>query len=440
MAVTAGSETGSGSAPPSVAEAPAALSPRYAYYALGLLMLVYVINFVDRQVLSILMEPIRKDLGLSDTQLGLLSGLGFALFYAAAGLPIARMADRMSRCNIIAGSLAVWSAMTALCGLVVNFPQLLLGRIGVAVGEAGAGPASHSLIADLFPHGKRATALAVFSTGVPVGILIGLFAGGWLNDTFDWRTAFVVVGLPGVVVALVVMLTMREPPRAADHAAEAADGSWWDALKALLRIPAFNYLVLGSALHAYTSYGALQWNPAFMIRIHGMSTAQAGLALGLISGLTGIFGTLAGGWIADRLGRRDIRWYAWTPALLMAIRVPFYLSAYLADDAGTAIACLIIPGLLGNSFTGPVYATIQTLAPVRTRAFASACMLFIISLIGFGLGPLLIGVSSDLLKPVAGQDSLAWALCLAVVGDLISVGFFLAAARNLKPEMAGSKT
>lgn len=433
MAVVAGSERASDSGSP-----PAALSPAYAYYALGLLMLVYVINFVDRQVLSILMEPIRKDLGLSDTQLGLLSGLGFALFYAAAGLPIARLADKTSRRNIIAGSLAVWSAMTAVCGLVTSFPQLLLGRIGVAVGEAGAGPASHSLIADLFPHGKRATALAVFSTGVPIGILIGLFAGGWLNDTFDWRTAFVVVGLPGVVVSLVVALTLREPPRGADHAAGEA-GSWLDALKALLKIPAFNYLVLGSALHAYTSYGALQWNPAFMIRIHGMSTAEAGLALGLISGLTGIFGTLGGGWVADRLGRRDIRWYAWTPAVLMAIRVPFYLTAYLADDGATAIACLIIPGLLGNSFTGPVYATIQTLAPVRTRAFASACMLFVISLIGFGLGPLLIGVSSDLLRPTFGPDALAYALCLAVVGDIVSVGFFLLAARSLKPEMAGSK-
>lgn len=433
MAVTAGSEGAGERAPAPVA----AISAVQAYYALGLLMVVYVINFVDRQVLSILMEPIRKDLGLSDTQLGLLSGLGFALFYAAAGLPIARLADKVSRRNIIAGSLAVWSGMTALCGLVTSFPQLLLGRIGVAVGEAGAGPASHALIADLFPHGKRATALAVFSTGVPIGILIGLFAGGWLNDTFDWRTAFVVVGLPGILVSAVVMLTLREPPRSADHAGE-AEGSWLDALKALLKIRAFNYLVLGSALHAYTSYGALQWNPAFMIRIHGMSTAEAGLALGLISGLTGIFGTLGGGWIADRLGRRDIRWYAWTPAVLMAIRVPFYLSAYLADDGATAIACLIIPGLLGNSFTGPVYATIQTLAPPRTRAFASACMLFVISLIGFGLGPLLIGVSSDVLTPSFGQDALAYALCLAVVGDLISVGFFLLAARNLTPEVAGN--
>jgi MFS family permease len=174
-----------------------------------------------------------------------------------------------------------------------------------------------------------------------------------------------------------------------------------------------------------------------MIRVHGMSTAEAGLALGLISGLTGIFGTLGGGWIADRLGARDMRWYAWTPAILMAVRVPFYLSAYVADDAWTAVACLVIPGLLGNSFTGPVYATVQTLAPPHARAFASACLLFIISLIGFGLGPLLIGVSSDLLRPAAGKDALAWALCLAVVGDLISVGLFLAAARKLKPETDG---
>jgi predicted MFS family arabinose efflux permease len=421
------------------AAAPAAATPvsrAYARYALALLLLVYVINYVDRQVLSILVEPIRRELGLSDTQIGLLSGLGFALFYAAAGLPIARLADRTSRKGIIAGCLALWSGATAVCGLAANFTQLLAARIFVAVGEAGAGPAGHSMLADLFPHGKRATALAVFSCGVPIGILVGLLAGGWLNQAFDWRTAFVVVGLPGVAVALVVMLTLKEPPRSGEASAAPA-ATTREALGALMKIPAYNYLVVASALHAFTSYGALQWNPAFMIRVHGLSTAEAGLALGLISGVTGVVGTLAGGWFADLLGRRDNRWYAWLPALMIGVRAPLFITAYLAPTPALAIACLILPGFLGNSFTGPVFGTIQTLAPVRTRAFASAWTLFVISLVGFGLGPLAIGMMSDALQPAYGARGLGYAISIAAVGEVVSAGLFLLAARKL-PRTSGA--
>lgn len=413
------------------------LTKGYARYALFVLLLVYIVNYVDRQVLSILMEPIRRELRLTDSQLGLLSGLGFALFYAAAGLPIARLADKASRKNIIAGSLAMWSAATAICGLAVNFPQLLLARAAVAIGEAGAGPAGHSMIADLFPHGKRATALAVFSCGVPMGVLVGLLAGGWLNQAFDWRTAFVVVGLPGLVLTAVVALTLKEPART-----EAQDGaldgalSWRAAMAVLFKIPAYNLLVAGSALHAFTSYGALQWNPAFMIRVHGLTTGQAGLALGLISGVTGVLGTLGGGWFADILGRRDNRWYAWLPAAMIAVRAPLFITAYLAPTPGLAIACLVLPGFLGNAFTGPVFGTVQTLAPVRTRAFASAWMLFIISLVGFGLGPLAIGVTSDALTPAFGVRGLGYAICIAALGEIISVAFFMMAARRLPPSAA----
>jgi len=408
-------------------------SPGYARYALGLLLVVYTLNYVDRQILSILMEPIRRDLHLTDSQLGLLSGLGFALFYAAAGLPIARLADRASRKKIIAGSLALWSAASAVCGLTSNFAQLLVARASVAIGESGAAPASHSMIADLFPHGKRATALAVLSCGVPIGILVGLIAGGWLNEMFDWRTAFIVVGLPGVILAIMVLLTLKEPLRLG-----AAEGlaplSWRDSMTTLFKIPAYNFLIIGAALHAFTSYGALQWTPAFMIRVHGLTTGQAGLALGLISGVTGIVGTLAGGWFADVLGRRDNRWYAWLPAIMIAIRAPLFITAYLASTPGLAIACLILPGLLGNAFTGPVFATIQTLTPVRARAFASAWTLFVISLVGFGLGPLLIGMTSDALTPTFGVRGLGYAICLAAPVEILSVVFFMMAARRLPLE------
>ncbi|WP_293451185.1 MFS transporter [Phenylobacterium sp.] len=436
MKPTQGAAAAAVSAAPPAAESGAALSRGYGRYALGLLLLVYIVNYVDRQVLSILVEPIRRDLGLTDTQIGLLSGLGFALFYAAAGLPIARLADRVSRKGIIAACLALWSAATAVCGLAVNFPQLLVARIFVAVGEAGSAPAGHSMLADIFPHGKRATALAITSCGVPLGILIGLLAGGWLNEMLDWRTAFVVVGLPGVVISLIVALTLKEPPRTGGAQAEAAQ-PFRELFASLMKIPAFNLLVAASALHAFTSYGALQWNPAFMIRVHGLSTGQAGLALGLISGVTGVVGTLAGGWFADILGRRDNRWYAWLPAAMIAVRAPLFITAYLAPTPALAIACLILPGFLGNSFTGPVFGTIQTLAPPRARAFASAWTLFIISLVGFGLGPLVIGVTSDALQPAFGTRGLGYAICLAAVGELVSVGLFLAAARRLPREQAG---
>ena len=406
----------------------------YAYYVLGVLMLVYVFNFVDRQVLSILMEPIRHELHLSDSQLGLLSGLSFALFYAVAGLPIARLADKSSRRNIIAASLAMWSGMTALCGLASGFGQLLAGRVGVAVGEAGSGPAAHAMIADLFPDGRRSTALAVFSTGVPIGILLGLVGGGWLNQAFNWRTAFVVVGLPGLAVSLLVLLTVREPMRI-HSLTKSSPGTLREALKGLWAVRSFKYVTLAAAIHAFTAYGAQQWNPAFLIRTFHLTTKQAGLGLGLLAGATGVIGTLGGGWLADRLGRTDPRWYARLPALLIGVSLPFYVAAYLwAPSASVALGLLAIPSLFGNSFTGPTFAIVQTLTPERSRALASAVLLFIISLIGFGLGPLTIGLVSDALTPMFGGHSLGRAISINAIGDVAAVVLFLIAAKDLDRE------
>jgi MFS family permease len=417
------------------AERPAIAPSAYAYYVLGVLMLVYVVNFIDRQVLSILMEPIKRDLGLSDSQLGVLSGFSFAIFYALAGLPIARLADRTSRRNIIAASLALWSGMTALCGLAASFPQLLLGRVGVAIGEAGAGPAAHSMIADIFPHGRRSTALAVFATGVPIGILVGLIAGGWLNQAFNWRVAFVVIGLPGLVLSALLMATVREPLRR--ETPLAGIGSLSEAVRTLWAVRPFRYLALASALHAYTAYGALQWSPAFLIRTFHLTTRETGLALGLMTGLTGIVGTLGGGWAGDLLGRRDARWYAALPALMIALGLPFFLAAYLwAPTAGWALALLFVPNLFGNSFTGPTYAVVQTLMPDRTRALASAVLLFIISLIGFGLGPFIVGLASDLMRASLGVGSLRRALGFSAWGEVASILLFLVAARGLREDFA----
>jgi len=409
----------------------------YAYYVLGVLTLVYVVNFIDRQILSILMEPIRLDLHLNDSELGLLSGLSFALFYAAFGLPIARLADTGSRRNIIAACLAAWSLMTGVCGFAQSFVQLLLARIGVSIGEAGASPSSHSLIADLFPHGKRSTALAIYSTGIPIGTLIGLAAGGWINEAFNWRAAFMVIGVPGVVVAALVALTVREPARGgADHAAaiHAPPGS----LRALWAIKSYRRLTIAASLHAFTAYAGLQWNPAFMIRIHHMKTGQVGLLLGLIIGVTGVAGTLGGGLLSDLFGRKDARWYAWLPAMVIGAAIPFYLAAYLAQSASAALLLLIMPALAGNCFTGPVFGAVQSLAPLRTRALAAAVLLFVISVVGLGLGPLLVGVLSDLLASALGRNSLRWAMCAAAVAEAASIAVFLRAADSLRADLAAA--
>jgi predicted MFS family arabinose efflux permease len=404
----------------------------YARYVLAILTVVYVFNFIDRQILSILMEPIRLDLHLSDSELGLLSGLSFALFYASFGVPIARLADKTSRRNIIVVCLAAWSVMTAVCGFAQSFVQLLLARIGVSVGEAGASPSSHSMIADLFPHGRRSTALAIYATGIPIGTLIGLSVGGLINQAFNWRVAFMVVGLPGLIAAALVALTIREPVRAGAAAGSVHSG----ALRELWAISSYRRLTLAASLHAFTAYAALQWNPAFLIRIHGMRTGQVGLWLGLIVGVTGTIGTLGGGYLADRLGRRDARWYAWLPALTIGCGIPFYLAAYLASGASSALLLLIVPALCANCFTGPVFGAVQSLAPLRTRALAAAVLLFIISVVGLGLGPLTVGIVSDLLKSKLGRDSLRWAMCSAAIAELAAIVVFLRAASSLRRDLA----
>ena len=287
------------------AREPTAFYPRYL---LGLLVVVYTFNFIDRQILSILLESIRLDMDLSDTQLGFLTGFSFALFYATLGIPIARIADRSSRGKVIAISLGLWSLMTAVCGLAQNFTHMLFARIGVAVGEAGGSPPAHSLITDYFPPHKRASALAIYATGTPIGILLGLMLGGWLNEAFGWRTAFFVVGAPGVLLAFVVWFTAKEPNLRSAATRRDDQVSLKEVFRYLKGLKSFRYLVIASSLHAFAAYGVLQWTPTFLIRTHGMSTTQLGLYLGLIIGTTGVLGVLAGGFLADRLSHVDKRW------------------------------------------------------------------------------------------------------------------------------------
>ena len=411
-----------------------------ARYALLILFLVYVVNMIDRQILSILMEPIKKDLNLSDTQLGLLSGLSFALFFAIAGIPIARLADRTSRRNIIVASLVVWSGLTAVCGMAQNFWHLLLARTGVAVGEGGSGPAAHSMLADYFPHGQRSTALAIYSCGVPIGILFGLAVGGWISQEFGWRMAFLVVGMPGLVLGLVMFLTVKEParetlpPKIEDRPSVAV------VLRTIWSNRSFRRLSVATSLHVFAAYGLLQWNPTFLIRTYDVGPAQVGLYLGLIVGITSGIGTFVGGWLGDLIGRKHAGWYAWLPAIEILVTVPFYFAVYFAPTFELALLFLIIPTLLSNAFTGPIFGTIQSLAPSNMRAMAAALLIFIISVLGQGLGPQAIGLMSDLFKASAGEDSLRWAMSVIVLTKILATWQFALAGKHLDEDIAAARS
>lgn len=402
-------------------------------YVLGILVVVYVFNFIDRQILAILQESIKADLLLSDTQLGFLGGIAFAIFYATLGMPIARIADRTSRTGVITVCLTLWSAMTALCGLVTSFVQLLLARIGVAVGEAGGSPPAHSLISDYFPPESRATALSIYSLGIPIGTMFGLVAGGWINQFFGWKLAFMVVGIPGILLAIIFRLSVREPKRKSVSEA-AANTSIWLVGMHLWRQRSFVYLSLGAALHAFAGYGLMQWNPSFFERSHGLESGEIGTILALLAGLAGGTGTFFGGWFADKIAHRDVRWYMWVPLWGLVIAVPFLALAYLAESHVAAFLLLILPTFFGTLYLGPSFAATQSLVPAHMRSVAAAVLLFIINIIGMGLGPQLVGVLSDLLEPTFGIESLRYTLVITVLFNLFAALFFWFASRTLQSD------
>lgn len=413
--------------------------PGYRNYALGLLFLGYVVNFVDRSILAILLEPIKQDLALNDTQLGLLGGLAFALFYTTLGIPIAALADRWSRVKILSIAMVVWSGMTALCGLAQGFWMLLLARIGVGVGEAGASPPSHSLISDYFPIEQRATALSIYALGIPFGSMIGNFVGGWGAEALGWRHTFVLVGLPGILVALFIWLTLKEPPRGMADARPVRDQSApgvRETLTLLWERVAFRHLAFAAGLHAFVGYGAGTWNAPFLIRSHEMPITEVGSWLALISGI-GSIGTFLGGFLADRLSERngDRRWYLWVPGWSTIIMVPFQFVAYLYGGIWAVIPSLMVVSILGGMYLGPSFAMTQALVTLRMRAVASAMLLFVLNLIGMGLGPYLVGMASDLLAPEAGVQSLRYALCFAVLVNVWAACHYFLGARSVRRDL-----
>ena len=441
-----------------VAASPAALpaqdatvtySRPYVRYVIGVLTVIYVTNFLDRQILSILMQPIKEDMQLSDTALGFLSGIAFALFYATLGMPIARLADKNSRVTIITVSLTLWSFMTAACGLAQNYWQLLISRILVGVGEAGGGPSSHSLIADYVPIQNRSTALGIFALGVPIGLLLGFMIGGWLEQFYGWRVAFMAVGIPGLILALIARLTLREPPRGyADQATPngyaAASGGRGatvesaplaEVARTLWRQKSFCHMAFASGLQAVAGYGVVQWMPSFLHRSYQMTSGEIGTALALVLGVGGAIGVMAGGYIADTLGRRDMRWQLWVPTFGGMIGVPCGLGVYLSDTAFGTLAWLVVPVLTINAYHGPCFGMTQALAPVRMRAMAAAVLLFIINIIGLGIGPQLVGILSDLLLPAYGAESLRYAMLIVSLVYAWAVFHYWMASRTLRQDL-----
>ena len=457
----------------SVADAEAAVAPRTAFslgyrrWMLVLLVAIYACSFLDRVIVSTIGPAIIHDLKLTDLQFGLLGGAAFALFYALFGLPIAWLAERTSRVNIIAVCIALWSAMTALSGLTTSYLQLLAFRMGVGVGEGGCSPAAHSLLSDHYPPRQRASALAIYSIGIPIGSLIGAVAGGWIAQTFSWRMAFIVVGLPGLLLALLARLTLREPARGHSEAslAPAKAPPLGAVLSRLFKTPTFINIAAGFVLTNLSANGVNTFTATYLVRSFHLGLARVGLLYGLVVGVSGVVGILVGGYSADAAGKRDARWYAWGPAIGSAMACPIYLCAFTRQDAVSTVAVFFAGALLMSLYFAPTLAIVQNLVEPRMRATAAALMFLLINIFGQGLGPTAMGAVSDLIARQALTPGGAFSLCPAASGApdamvracatpqasglqaaiLAMTLFFLwgslhylAAARTIRKDMAGA--
>lgn len=414
-------------------EAPQSLdcpAPTRGTYVLTLLFLAYVLNFIDRQIVTILQEPIKAELGLSDTQLGLLTGLAFALFYATMGLPLAWLADRKSRRGVIAAAMTVWSGFTMLSGAATGFWSLLAARVGVGVGEAGLTPAAHSLISDTFPPERRAATLAIYSSGIQVGVMLGFLLGGAIGHWFGWRAAFVAAGVPGIVLALLIRFTLPEPPRGR-YGAPGIEGTPSSSRQnSPLRIAAFRFAALGCGFQALVLYGQGQWAPPYLSRVHGLGLTEVAGWLALFAIGPGAAGIWLSGFLTDRLRRRFARASLWIAIGSISLMLPLELGYAFAPSATAALILWGAIQLLGGVYLAPMISFAHDLVEPRRRATASALLLLAINLIGLGLGPLAVGRASDVLTPAYGADALRYALLCILPAQVLAIGFFALAARS----------
>lgn len=431
---------------------------RHRPWVLFVLAIVYVFNYIDRQVLSILQDDIKADLRLSDFDLSLMTGLSFAAVYCIVGIPVARIADSRGRKGVVAGSLALWSAFTVICGLATNFWGLMLARLGVGIGEAGGSPPAHAMLSDLYEKEKRGRALALYSCGLYVGTLLGYALGGVLSDTLNWRMAFFVVGAPGIVFAIIVWMTVREPQRGLSGGAEVApDVTFRRSFAKLWKIAAFRHYALAAGAGLFITYGLGNWMPSFLRRTHhawslpemqqalgfcqsvvtngvndcvDMSQTEVGIIFGVAAGVGGAIGTLLGGYLADDRGAADRRWFLWIPMWGKVIGGPLFIAAMLAPSAELSLLLFFAALALAAMYLGPAVAITHRLVPPGMRAMSSAVLFFIINMIGLGLGPTVVGLASDAIRGSAAglagsflgptaelvtQDSLKWGMILAVV-------------------------
>lgn len=407
-------------------------------YVLVVLTLIYVINYLDRQILGILLPYIQKEFSIDDFEAGLLSGTVFAAIYATLSVPFATFADRMSRRNIIAVSLATFSVMTVLSGYTTRIWQLMVARFVTGIGEAGTGPAINSMIADLYPPERRAGALSFYSAGLNIGLLFGFFGGGWMLQHYGWRSAFIASGAPGLLLVVLLLTTVREPVRGtADRLTDAGTTpGLLEVARFLWMQKSFRWIAIGCSMSAFGGYANLYFIPKFLIVSHHMTPVQVGIALSLLTGVFGAVGTFLSGVLADRFGRRDVNWYMYVPIIATFIAVPFGPVFFLVPNTVIALCAATMPALMGATYLGPSYAMAQGMVPLRMRAQTVGILLFVLNMIALGLGPATIGLISVVLKPYLGEDSLRWALLAGIVTALLGAWCYRQATRTLKADLA----
>ncbi len=412
---------------------------RYRYYVLGMLVVVYTMNFLDRQILGILAGPIKQELGLTDGQLGLMGGLAFAMLYSTLGVPIAWLADRSSRRRIMAYALGIWSGFTALCGLATSFWQLFLARVGVGIGEAGGVAPAYSLISDYFPKHQRARALAVYSLGIPIGGGCGILFGGLIASSINWRAAFIIVGCAGIVLAPIFRYTIRDPHRGGVDAAgrparTVAPASFREVFGVVARKRTFWLMAFGAAMSSVCGYGVAFWLPSFFMRSMGLSLVDTSLFYGGITFVGGCLGILAGGVVADRVGARSRSAYPLIPAIAFMIAAPCFFAAVNTSSLWLAFPLFLIPTGLNLAWLGPVLTSIQHLVPAHMRTTASAMFLLINNLLGIAVGYYYFGAVSDLLRPSYGDESLRYAIYTGLGFYVVSSVLFVLSSRTIRKD------
>jgi MFS family permease len=432
----------------------------YRAYVLLALLTVYTFNFIDRVVIAIIQEPIKREFDLTDLQLGLLGGPAFAVLYTLLGIPIARLAEKRNRMTILSICVALWSLATALCGFAGSFATLLAARVGVSIGEAGCTPPAQSVISDYFPADKRATAVSIYALGVPVGSMLAAIGGGLIAEYLGWQEAFWMLGFPGLALAIIVKLTVKEPPRSG-VVVGVATPTFLEAFAVLSKKPTFWHVSLGSAVASFVGYGVGQYLNSFLIRTHELTILQASQLTGVVLGMAAAFGTFFAGWLADKVVKRHPNALAWLPALGFFVATPFYLVGYMAPTLWIGVPFLVVGAVTHYFYLGCMYASVQGVAPPRMRATATAVLLFIVNILGYGLGPPVIGALSDFLAnlnlveagltlascSLPGADATAcavgrefglrWAIFIGLFGYLWAGAHFLLAWKTLRKDWVG---